>query len=389
MLAGGLLGRFFLVWGILRRTFGFTLRPAAGLALLCVYHVVVRVGMALDRVLFPGLRRRRLDRPIFVVGAPRSGTTFVHRFLCDAGIGCGHQVWHILLPSLTLRALARPIVPWLSRRLPRFSDSKAHDTSLTSVETDDALVFARFFDGLFLYGYQLAWDDADHSDFVDPLGRPARTAARDFAWLRTCLVRNAHWHRQDRVVAKLFSMAFRPVAALEAFPDAKIVYLVRDPLETVPSGMSLVSGTILQRMPISKVAPAVRARYFERLYQASLRLYRGFLDAERAGKLPARSVLIVRYDRLMKDFASEMDRILEFLEVTPDDELRRRVADTAANQARYKSEHRYDLETYGLDRARLLRDFAFVYEAYDLPAPEGSLSGGPTPEGSLSVGPTG
>ncbi len=369
MLPDGLIGRFFLVWGILRRTFGFTLRPLLGFVLLSIYHVVLRAGLMLDHVFFPGARRRALDRPIFVVGAPRSGTTFLHRFLCDSGVGCGHEVWHILLPSLTLRALARPFIPWLSRRLPRFSDSKAHDTSLTSVETDDALVFARFFDGLFLYGYQLAWDDADHSDYVDPHGHPARTAARDFAWLRACLVRNAHWHRKDRVVAKLFSMSFRPAAALQAFPDARMIYLVRDPLETVPSGMSLVSGTILQRMPVSKVAPEVRKRYFDRLYQASIGLYRGFLDAESAGQLPARNVLVVRYDVLMKDFSSEMKRILDFIEVVPDDAFSARIAETAARQARWKSEHRYDLATYGIDRDRLLRDFQFVYTAYNLPRP--------------------
>jgi hypothetical protein len=367
MLQRALIRRFFLVWGILHRTFGFTIRPLFGLLGLSLYHLVLRIGLVLDHVFFPGFRRQPLDRPIFVVGAPRSGTTFLHRFLVDAGVGVGHQVWQILLPSLTLRKLARPLVPWLSRRLPAFSDKKAHDTSLVSVETDDALVFARFFDGLFLYGYQLAWDDADHSEWIDPDRRPRETAARDLAWLRACLMRNAYAGRARRVVAKLFSMAFRPQAALAAFPDARMIYLVRDPLETVPSGMSLVSGTILQRFPIAKVDPERRRRYFERLYQASIRLYKGFLDAQTAGLLPEKNVLVVRYDVLLSDFDAEMKRILRFVEHEPDAALLARIVETAEKQSRWKSEHRYDLATYGIDRERLLRDFDFVYEAYGLP----------------------
>ena len=44
-------------------------------------------GMALDPLFFPKLRRTKVEKPIVLVGQPRSGTTFLQRFMCDQGYG--------------------------------------------------------------------------------------------------------------------------------------------------------------------------------------------------------------------------------------------------------------------------------------------------------------
>ncbi len=47
--------------------------------LFLVFQVLQIVGLALDHLLFPAFRSTKLRQPVFIVGVPRSGTTFLHR----------------------------------------------------------------------------------------------------------------------------------------------------------------------------------------------------------------------------------------------------------------------------------------------------------------------
>ena len=361
-----MLSRLWRVYGIIVRSFGFTVRPLFTFWVILAYRTWSTITFALDPLLFPSLRRTELRAPIFIVGNPRSGTTFLHRFMVKEGIGAGFELWQLLWPSLLARTLVKPVVGVLERFSPaRFHGTKAHPTSLHSVETDDVLVFFRFVDGLFLWGYFLAWDEADHDDELG--ARLEAMGPRDFGFLREALRRNLAWHGKDRAVGKLFSMALRPEAALAAFPDAKLLYMLRDPVEVIPSGMSLVTGVLEKAYPtMLHASPEARARYLARLYKASIRLYRSFTDAWLAGKLPPDRVFIVRYDEMMSDFDGMMGRICAFIGHEPDDALRESIRKTADKQRAWKSEHDYDLAAYGLDADTIRRDAAFVYEAFGL-----------------------
>jgi hypothetical protein len=363
-----MLSRILQSLGIVRRRFG--LRPVhfALLPLLFAHRALNVVGLALDPLLFRRLRAAKPRPPIFIIGNPRSGTTFLHRFLVARGFGAGFELWHLLWPSLTARTLIRPFLKHLERVNPaRFHGTKAHPTSLRSVETDDALVFFRFLDGLFRYGYFLAWDDEDHAAGLE--AALARDAGRDFGFLAEAQARNLVWHGADRAVGKVFSMALRPEAAIAAFPDAKFLYMLRDPVDTIPSGISLLTGVLEQAFPLDRVDPAVRARWNARLYEAFVRLYGAFAESWAAGRLPADRVMIVRYDRMMADLEGTMDAIAAFSGHPLDEPARAEIARTAEKQRRWSSEHAYDLARFGLDAERIRRDCAIVYSTFGLPMP--------------------
>ncbi len=363
--------RLRLVQGIVNRTFGFSPRPIFIFTMLGVNRAFGACARAADAVFHPGWRETPLGAPVFIVGNPRSGTTFLHRFMVDQKLGVGFQLWQLLFPYLTARVLVRPFIPLLEHISPaRFHASKAHPTSLSSVETDDVLSFFRFVDGLFLYGYFLAWDETDHMPILE--AELMVHSPRDFNWLRDCLKRNLLWYRRgggmaDRNVAKLFSMALRPQAALTAFPEGKFLYMVRDPVNVIPSGMSLLAGVLKNALPWDKASPESRARYFERIYLGSLQLYKRFHDAYVAGQLPAERVYVVRYHRLMEDFDVEMRQICAFIGQPLSPELERVIDETARSQRTRKSEHEYNLAEYGLTKERIQKDFAFVYDTFDIP----------------------
>lgn len=58
-----------------------------------------RLQMALDRERYPEIAQVKIDRPIFVVGFARSGTTLLHSLLAEDPEALAPQSWHVLSPS--------------------------------------------------------------------------------------------------------------------------------------------------------------------------------------------------------------------------------------------------------------------------------------------------
>ncbi|MCA9716785.1 MAG: sulfotransferase [Myxococcales bacterium] len=359
------LHRMRLAYRVIRRVFGVRVAPLFTGVLFGVLRGAVALFMGLDALL-PRLRRTRVTRPIVIVGSPRTGTTFLQRFLHRTGVGTGMQLWRMLYPSVLLQKLLRPLLPLLERVSPaRHHSTVAHATSLTSVETDDAGIFLRFFDGFFLYGFFLAWDDEDHRGMVDPAVRD--TSARDYDWLERVWRRNLAATGGERVVAKMFSLSTRMQGFFERFPDARVLYMVRDPVDVIPSGMSLVTGVLDKRFGVWSLPEATRRRYLDRLYDAFVELLRRFHDDYTGGAFDRERVYLVRYDRMMREFEVVMDEILAHVGTPKDAALEAAIREQAEKQRAYSSEHKYSLEKFGLDRARIQRDCAFMYETFGIP----------------------
>jgi hypothetical protein len=368
-----MLQRMRLAYRAVRTTFGVRVTPLLTALLFALLRLGVALAMAADVLLSARLRRTRITRPIVIVGSPRTGTTFLQRFLHKQGVGTGLELWRMLYPSILLQRLLRPLLPLLERVSPaRHHSTTAHATSLTSIETDDAGIFLRYFDGFFLYGFMLAWDAEDNRGIVDSALRD--TSARDYAWLERIWRRNLAATGGTRTLAKMFSLSTRLPGFFQRFPDARVLYMVRDPVAVIPSGMSLVTGVLDKRFGVWELPEEIRARYLSRLYDAFVELLRRFHDDWVAGVIDRDKVLIVRYDRMMSDFELVMDEILAHTGAPASEELRAAIQAQAAAQRAYQSKHHYSLEKFGLDEATIRRDCAFIYETFGVPEGPGERS---------------
>jgi hypothetical protein len=365
-----LLSRMGAMRRVMARTFKVRVVPVfAGLVWLCV-RTTVSFFMALDPLFFGRLRRTKVKAPIVLVGQPRSGTTFLQRFLCDQNYGAGLEIWRMLYASLTIQFFLKPILPLLEIVAPtRWHKTKAHDTSLTSVETDDAGVLLRNLDGFFLYGFFLAFDEEDH--FMQFAPEVRDTSKRDFDWLNALWRRSLVAHKHDTVIAKVFSLSTRTPQFLQRFPDARILYMARDPLNTIPSVMSLVTGVLENAFGFWKLSPELKSRWFQRLYHGLVELHLRFVADWDNGTIDKNRVFIVRYDRMMADFEGMMDEMNKFLGVTPTDAQRKAIAEQGQKQRAYSSDHAYNLKKFELDETAIRRDCARFYEAF-LPPLDGS-----------------
>jgi hypothetical protein len=254
-------------------------------------------------------------------------------------------------------------LPLLEKVSPaKFHASKAHDTNLSSVETDDVAILFRYLDGFFFYGFFLAFDEPDHILQFDP--RVRDVSDRDVAWLDELWRRSLVLHKSERNVAKLFSLSVRLPQFLKAVPEAQILYMARDPLSIIPSTMSLLTAPLDKAFGFWSLPEEVRKRWFERLYNGLLVLLQRFHEEWQNGAIDKSRVYIVRYDRMMADFEGLMDEMCTFLghEMTP--KLRETVAKRGEKQRKYESEHKYDLGKYGLTEEQVRRDFAFFYDTF-------------------------
>ena len=319
--------------------------------------------MKLDWIFFPLKLRKKIEKPILIVGNPRSGTTFIHRFLSSNGIGSGSRLYQLIFTSITLQKMIRPILPLLEKISPaKFHSDEIHKTSLDSLETDDPSLLFRFFDGFFLYAFILSWAKEDLLDWFQPTLRD--NSKRDFNWLETMWKRTLISSNSDRIIGKLFSISVNIPAFLKKFPDAKLLYMIRDPLNVIPSGLSLVTGVLDSMFGFWSFPEEKKQHYIKRLYQALVELQIQFHDDWVSGRIDQSKVCIVQFDRMMGDFDGLMDEILPFIEHNPSEAFLNNIKLTADTQRAYKSNHKYDLPKFGITEEQIRKDCAVIYETF-------------------------
>jgi len=324
--------------------------------------MIVFLGSALDHIFYPSIRKNNFN-PLVIVGNPRSGTTFLHRFLINNGFGTGAQLWQMVYPSITLQKIIKPLLPILEIISPaRHHSTAAHKTSLTSYETDDVSLLFKHFDGFFLYGFILAFNEKDFFDWFDPKKRD--TTKRDYDWFEQLWKKLSVASKQKRVIPKLFSLSTNLPSFLERFPNGKVLYMVRDPLNVLPSGLSLVTGVLDKRFGFWSLDKDVRDRYLNRLYNALVELLKRFYLDWDSGRIDRSKVFIVQYDRMMNDFDALMDEIASFANLEMTAEINRKIMETAESQRQYISDHHYDLEKFGLSEQKIRQDCWFIYETF-------------------------
>ena len=355
--------RLFTAYMTLDTVFGVWLSPIITGMLILILRVVVTLCRIADYIFFPRAFKEPLKNPILIVGNPRSGTTFLHRYLVKHGIGTGSQLWQLLYPSIILQKLIKPFLPLLEKVSPtRYHSTSAHKTSLQSIETDDVAILFRYMDGFFLYGFILSWAKENFLHWVDPLERD--TSDRDYTWMESIWLRNQYVAGSNRSIGKLFSLSINLPYFLDKYPDCKILYIVRDPMAVIPSALSLVTGVLDKRFGFWNLSAEKRQHFISRLYHGLLMLLLRFHDDWTNDRIDKSRVFIVRFDRIMTDFDHLMDEVLEFIDHVPSDDLLKDIVKTSEKQRLFQSSHAYDLEKFGLNAEQIKSDCAPIYETF-------------------------
>ena len=187
---------------------------------------------------------------------------------------------------------------------------------------------------------------------------------RDFNWFESMWKRTLRFHESDRMIAKLFSVSANCPAFLNKFKDAKILYMVRDPLNVIPSGLSLVTGVLDKKFNFWSMPEEDRQRFINKLYEALKELLLRFHDDWTNGKIDKNRVMIVKFDKMMSDFDGLMDEVLDFVDYDASDKFLEDIKLTSDKQKNFKSGHKYDLEKFGLTEQQIRKDCDLIYKTF-------------------------
>ena len=243
----------------------------------------------------------------------------LQRLLVALRVGAGPRLWQQLLPGGRTWNWTRPLLPLLHPIDPgRFHNPAVHLTGLHHIETDEIPLLSAEVDGLFAYTYFWSFANEDWSSLVDINHR--NTIDRDLWILGAQHAAISNFSGGARVVSRVFGLAPMISELLETWPDARVLFVLRDPACFLPSARSLVISTLTARLG-SKLTQELQSRVGDRVEEGLIRLaaasansYIHLSSSQRA------RVRLVSYDRLTNNILDEVSSILEFLSHPLDDE---------------------------------------------------------------------
>lgn len=339
-----------------------------GLWLLNLYHWL---GLALDEILFRGYRRVEIRKPVFVLGAPRSGTTFMHGVLAEDEQHTTFATWECYFGlSVTWRRFwrlwgridrmfGRPagrLVDAITRRLAGgFEDT--HPVRPDAPEED----FLCLIPALSCFLLIVPFADADDIWRMARLDADADNRFRDrqMAFYRRCIQRHLYVHGTDsRFLSKNASFAGMIAGLDRAFPDARFICCMRPPERALSSQYSVLGGS-LKAFASDGDPVAFQARIaacFEYYYANML---------DRLEALPSNRITAIRTREIRDHLAQAVENIYATLGLDLTPAFRSRLENRARDSRGHASPHRHDLADAGIDSDHIRKQFAFVHRRFD------------------------
>lgn len=337
-------------------------------------ELATRIGFLADDLVYPQYAGICVDAPVFIIGNPRSGTTFLHRLLAqDTDTFTTLRLWEILFaPSILQRQLVRRLsrldraigspLRHMVARLDRAAaeQNDVHNATLLSPEEDQYML-------LHIWSTLAVWHFSGILEEAGPYTHFDRDVPKDekqqiMAFYRRTIQKHLHadrlkGHPARHYLAKNPSASAKVDTLLSAFPDARFIYLVRTPLEMIPSMISCLDLT--WRILGSPAHPHAARDY---VLQMAKHWYTHPLD--RLAQEPQTRYAIVAFDDLTRQADRTVRSIYARLGLALNDAFADRLSREAEKARTYQSHHHYDLNEMGLSREMILSEFGETFRRF-------------------------
>ncbi len=341
------------------------------LALLLV-SLLVLIGRLLDEVFFFGYRRFRIEQPLFIVSNPRSGTTLTHRLLSlDEERYASLLLYHTVFPSVTLIKLFKllyRIDGFIFHPLTRLvlavdrwafkGWQHIHPTGMLQTEEDEGIFTTSWLTpGLLLFTPFAT--DFQHLNIPDNM--PERKRRRWQAYYVSSLKRILYAQgAQNRVfLSKNVLTLGRFKTLVEAFPDLRMIYIARSPLNTVPSYVSMFT----KPWPIHSPDFVEDTTQLRALGQTIIDHYHYHLGNRKT--LPPERYLELQYKDLVADPQAAVLSIYAHFGIPVTEAFEQALTAETTKARAYKSKHKYTLEQFGFSEEELRERMAEVFDTWD------------------------
>jgi hypothetical protein len=363
-----------------------------GFGILFLYYLVkvpamiiyINVSMFMDNIFFPKYRNVKIENPVFIFGHPRSGTTFLHTILTQTEDFLVFKNWDFNHPSLTAKKILQHS-RWLqvlslaidfrltphrlklaikNRKDKKGGALELQKRKLDSITQEEEPLFLHILDTQFLplvtpigfvkKGYpELCFNDEQpHQE-------------KSVLFLKNCFKRQIYYSGKKQIIAKMNFSLFRINTLLKLFPDAKIIYISRSPLETIHSHLSLQRRILDRYFGLENIPPDNLQQYYRHRYHYNLLFYKHYDELRKNNVIPEDRILEITYDSIKHDLWNVLQQIRSFANLRFRPELEDMLRKQDKEQASYERKHEnLPLEAFNLTEEKIRSDFDFFFKRY-------------------------
>lgn len=337
---------------------------------LLLLVLVNRFFMLLDWIFFPHFSRTKIVKPLFIVGIPRSATTFLFDTLAsDTEQFTAVKLWEMVFaPSIlqklfylaiirTDRIIGRPLYR-LSRLADRllFSRMQAiHPLSFSHPEEDEMLLVYAMSTMMLVFSFPgteamspLLFFDAEMPEAKKKrIMRFYRRSIQRHLFVFGRNGRRTYLSKNPCFVSKMESLA-------RTFPDSRLLYLLRSPEKTIPSTISLNAGLYSLFSKRTKSLPLID--------ETRDTLVRWYTMADRSLKRDWNERgKVIPFRAITGEPAATVLAIYDFAGKKMPGSMRKRMEKQEAEKQVYRSAHAYD-PAAGLADGTYRESLRFIFE---------------------------
>ncbi len=324
----------------------------------------------LDYVIYPAFVKQPIQAPLYIIGNPRSGTTFTHRLLALDEQFTYLKLYQTIFPAITcykMFSLLGKIDQFIGRpgeRLLNRVSNKGfkgwetiHQTGPRKAESDEMFFMFAMLSPLLglLFPYLKELDSATFVDFL-----PQKDREKLMAYYKSCLQRHMYAAGADKILLqKVALIAGRLQTIQNLLPDMRVVHLVRHPYESIPSLISMFTVTWKSLAPHVCIDSRAKNELGELICDYYLHIH----NIEE--NLPHESLIKVVYPDLVADPFKIVTEIYKKFDLKLDSQYKNLLLTETRKAREYSSKHRYSLEDYDLTKEKISQRLELIFEAYE------------------------
>jgi hypothetical protein len=328
-------------------------------------------GFLIDNIFYRGYRRQRIERPLFIIGNYRSGSTLLQRLISlDEEQFSGMKSWEIYTaPSIAARKAWRGLATldsWMGNPLKRamyrwekrvLKTIRKHPVGVMEYEEDEGL-FLFIWAGIFRWFFYPHKQHEEDEHYFDTRVSEWRRR-RLMKFYERCIKRHIYYRNGRKYVSKNPASSSKIRSILQKMPDARFIYLVRNPYDQLPSNFDYFSyvwhyfSDMPQRYPYRNLLLEMTQHFYSYPLQA-------------LEELPPHRYSIVTFDELIADPAGTVESIYRKLGYSISSSFSRRLSQEAHKSRSHTSSRRITIEELGISQkymrthyGEILRRFRF------------------------------
>ena len=351
------------------------LSPKRVLVLLFIFLVYpfwqlsIRVAYLLDNLFYPDYHQIEVKQPIFIVGNFRSGTTLLHRLLTKDGDATSFSSWEIYLaPSIVARKLFRWLmklnyaignpVQGIINIFNRIAakNTYLHKIGINEVEEDGQVFFHLWSSYNLLAFFPFPKLVKQYIYYDDQI--PPEEKEREMSYYQEVVKKHIYAHNGKRFISKNPSYSPKVKTLHQQFPDAKFINLVRNPLQVIPSSISLFSSHCHNYGD-----PEDEFSLQETVIEHSKHWYK--YPHQYLKNLPPDQYICLQYRDLITDPQATIKKIYGQFGLNISPAYARILKKESDKAKRYKSKHKYSLRAMGLSKQQNTREFNKIIPRFD------------------------